>query len=411
MLRLLSIAQDLASRFAPGLALAAGLAFGLAACGPAPGTGSPPQSAAPEGQPRSSAPPGGQGTVDVHDRVTVALLVPLGGGEGGAAEAGGAIANAARMAMTDLSDPTLDLRVHDTRGTPEGARAAAEAALDEGAALILGPLFGANTRAVGEIAQRAGINAISFSTDSSVAGGPVFVSGFLPETEAARVVGFAASRGHDRLAVFYPETDYGRAALRGAERAARVVAASGYPRTFQGIQDMSGSFAGTARSAGANAVLLPDSGQGLSSAAAFLDYGGLDPARVQYLGLGQWNSPGTAQEATLRGGWFPAPDPDRFETFAGLYAARHDDRPPLVAVLGYDAVQAAGQLLTEARQAGSRTPFGRAELTRGRGFRGALGPFRFDADGTNHRAMAILEVGEEGFEVIDPAPSRIDLLF
>ena len=117
------------------------------------------------------------------------------------------------------------------------------------------------------------------------------------------------------------------------------------------------------------------------------------------------------QEATLRGGWFPAPDPARFEDFAGLYAARHGDRPPLVAVLGYDAVQAVGQLLDEARRSGSRTPFGRAELTRAEGFRGALGPFRFEPDGTNRRALAVLAVGADGFEVVDPAPARMDALF
>ncbi|HUF86882.1 MAG TPA: penicillin-binding protein activator [Thermohalobaculum sp.] len=393
------------------LGLAAALALGLAACTPSPRPGSLPQTSVPENRPQPAQPPGGPGAADVHGRVNVALLVPLSGAEAGAVDAGNAIANAARMAATDLGDPALELSVHDTGGTPEGARAAAQTAVGEGAALILGPLFGPNTGAVGEVALRAGVQVISFSNDSSVAGGPVFVSGFLPEAEAARVVGFAAARGHDRLAVFYPDTGYGHAALRGAERAARVVAASGYPRSFQGIQDASGSFAGAARAAGANAVLLPDSGQGLRSAAAFLDYGGLDPARVRFLGLGQWHNEGTLQEATLRGGWFAAPDPERFETFARLYSARHGARPPQVAVLGYDAVQAAGQLLTEARQAGSRNPFGRAELTRAQGFRGALGPFRFDADGSSHRAMAILEVGEGGFAVIDPAPSRIDLLF
>lgn len=397
----------------PALA-AAGLALALAACTPEPLAGPGPQALPQPGQP--PAPGGRRGVVDPNGPVVVALLAPLSGADAGAAEAGNAIANAARMALTDLADPTLELRVHDTGGTAQGARAAAQAAVAEGAALILGPLFGANTPEVGDVALLAGINAVSFSNDSSVAGGPVFVSGYAPEAEAARIVGFAAARGYDRLAVFYPDTSYGNAALRGAELAAgaagaRVVAATGYPRSFQGIQENAGPFADAALAAGANAVLIPDSGQGLRSAAAFLDYGGLDPAQMRYLGLSQWSGPGTLEEATLMGGWFPAPDPDRFETFAGLYAARHGARPPLVAVLGYDAVQAAGQLLADARRSGSRTPFGRAELTRPEGFQGALGPFRFEPDGTSRRALAVLEVRPGGFEAIDPAPARLDLLF
>jgi len=316
--------------------------------------------------------------------------------------------------MVDLADPTLELRVYDTAGNPQGARSMARKAVGEGAALILGPLFGANTGGVGDTAAAAGINVISFSTDSAVAGGPVFLSGFLPEAEARRIVGFAASRGLDRIAVFHPQTDYGSAATRGADKAARsssarVVASSGYPRTFEGIQGASGPFAETALAAGASAILLPDSGQGLRSVGAFLDYGGLDPVEVKYLGLGQWNSSATLKEPALRGGWFPAPDPDKLEVFFNLYSARYGARPPFIAVLGYDAVQVAGQLLGAARGAGSATPFGQAELTRSEGFRGALGPLRFEPGGLNQRAMAILEVGERGFTVLDPAPARLGL--
>jgi hypothetical protein len=78
-------------------------------------------------------------------------------------------------------------------------------------------------------------------------------------------------------------------------------------------------------------------------------------------------------------------------------------------VLGYDAVQVAGQLLAEARRTGTRDPFGYRELTRPEGFQGALGPLRFRPDGLAERAMAILEVGDGRFEVADPAPGRLDL--
>jgi hypothetical protein len=344
----------------------------------------------------------------------VALLAPLTAGDPGAANVGNALANAARMAAVDVSDPRLDLRIYDTGGNAQTARAMAQRAVGEGAALILGPLFGANTGGVGDVARASGINVISFSTDSAVAGGPVYLSGFLPEAEARRIVGYAASRGLDRIAVFYPQTSYGAAALRSTEEAAlstgaRVVAASGYSRTFQGIQDGSESFANAAIGAGATAILLPDREQGLRSAGAFMDYNGLDPATVQYLGLGQWNSNATLQEPALRGGWFPAPDPNRLESFSRFYAARHGAQPPFVAVLGYDAVQVAGQLLSDARRNGSFTPFGRAELTRFEGFQGALGPLRFEQNGLNQRSLAIMQVRARGFEILDPAPVRLDL--
>jgi len=396
---------------APGFLLAAGLALAAAACGPT--TVSRPEPAAvPAPQPVAPAPR--QGYVDPNRPVTVALLAPLTSADEGTAKIGNALANAARMAAVDLADPTMDLRFYDTAGDPETARRAAAQAVAEGAALILGPLFSSSTGAARDAAAMAGINILSFSTDTTVAGGPVFVSGFLPETEARRVVGFAASQGLDRLAVFYPQNDYGTVAIRSigdaaTSRGARVVVAMGYPRTFKGIEETAGAFTDTALAAGVTALVLPDSGQGLRTAAAYTDYGGLDPARVRYLGLGQWNSSTTLEEPALRGGWFPAPDPEKFELFANLYAARYGAQPPFIAVLGYDSVQVAGQLLADARRQRSQTPFGRVELTRFEGFQGALGPLRFEHAGTNVRALAILEVGEAGFQVLDPAPYQLDL--
>jgi hypothetical protein len=67
-------------------------------------------------------------------------------------------------------------------------------------------------------------------------------------------------------------------------------------------------------------------------------------------------------------------------------------------------VQIAGQLLAEARQTGASDPFGAEAITRPQGFRGAVGPIRFTPDGLGERSMAILEVGQGAFRVIDPAP-------
>ena len=381
----------------------------LAACTPNRTAGPGAAPVPPVNQTQPTLPPG---AVDPARPVTVALLVPLSGANQGGITAGTALANAARMAMVDLADPTLKLEVYDTAGDAATARAVAERAVSDGAALILGPLFGANTPGVGEVAARRGLNVISFSTDTAVAGGPVFVSGFLPEAEAERILGFAASRGLTRVGVYYPQTDYGQAALRGAESAAhrsgtQIVATASYPRTFQGIQDTSEGFAGSALAAGANAVLVPDGGQGLRTVAAFSDYNGIDPATIKYLGLGQWNGAETLQEPALQGGWFPAPDPNRLDRFSSYYAARHGAQPPFIAVLGYDAVQIAGQLLSDARRSGSVTPFGRNELTRPAGFQGTLGPVVFLPNGQNRRAMAILEVAQGRFEVIDPAPGYL----
>ncbi len=72
---------------------------------------------------------------------------------------------AAELALFERDNPTLQLIVKDDKGTPEGAKAAAEIAeaVKAGAALILGPLFAKSVAAVAPVARQAGIPVITFS--------------------------------------------------------------------------------------------------------------------------------------------------------------------------------------------------------------------------------------------------------
>ena len=49
--------------------------------------------------------------------------------------------------------------------------------------------------------------------------------------------------------------------------------------------------------------------------------------------------------------------------------------------------------------------FTRAALADPNGFAGVDGIFRFQADGTTERGLAILSLGADGFHVEDPAPT------
>ena len=53
---------------------------------------------------------------------------------------------------------------------------------------------------------------------------------------------------------------------------------------------------------------------------------------------------------------------------------------------------------------GGADPFNQAALTNISGFNGADGVFRFKADGTNERGLAVMEIADDGAKVISPAP-------
>ena len=252
---------------------------------------------------------------------------------------------------------------------------------------------------------------LSFSTDTSVAGGPIYLTGFLPEAAARRVTSFARSRGYGALGVFYPQTAYGEAAYRGVSEGARgsLVSTASYPRTSEGIPPAAKQFASNARAAGVNAVVLAESGQALKYVGAVLRSHGLGGSGAKFLGLGEWNSRATLGESSLRGGWFAAPDPSAMKAFVTKYQRAHGSVPPPLAVLGYDAVKIAARMLADARASRSNDPFSVQSLTRAQGFQGAVGPIRLSPNGLGERSMAILEVGQGVFTTVDPAPRALGL--
>jgi len=249
---------------------------------------------------------------------------------------------------------------------------------------------------------------ISFSTDSSAAGGPVYLSGFLPEKAAQRILGFARSRGYNAMGVFYPETPYGQVALKGAQGVggANLVTVTAYDRSQEGIPPAARDFAANAKATGAQAVLVAESGQALNFVIQQLSRQGLTRRAVKYLGLGEWNSKSVFDSKQLSGAWFPAPDPNAMQGFVNRYSKTYKAVPPPLAMLSYDAVQIAAQMLTDARRT-KTTPFTAQALTRPNGFRGVVGPIRFGRDGLASRGLAILQIDTGRFKVIDRAPTSL----
>ncbi|MEM7496767.1 MAG: penicillin-binding protein activator [Pseudomonadota bacterium] len=377
----------------------------LAACS----TGPRPETRGTAGEPAGeSATAGATERADAGGPVPVAILVPLGAADQRAAESASAILKAAELAVAGPSGSAIRLKSYDTRGTPAGAKAAAEAALADGTTLILGPLFASSTRAAGQAAAGAGVPVLSFSTDTTVAGGNVWVTGFSPENEVGRILSYAAGQGIEAVAVYAPDVPYGAAAMRGVREASSdgrvsVVASEIYPRSFQDIERTSPLFVSNARAAGAQAILMPDFGQGLAIAASFVNFHGMPQPATRYLGIGQWETGETLRAPELVGGWFAGADTAATAAFFQRYATRYGARPPFVAVLGYDAASVAARLAAEA---GGRAAFTAQALTREAGFEGAVGALRLRPDGRTDRGLAVLEVGNGRFNVLDPAPRR-----
>ena len=350
-------------------------------------------------------------SVDPTKTVVVALLVPTGSSDEGRNEIGASLANAAKLAQSDLRGVTVDLKVYSTGGELAGATAAAEKAVADGAEIIVGPLFGDATTAVAPIASAAGLKVLSFSNNTIIAGGNVWLLGPTYENTAKRITGFAVSRGLTNIGIVHPvgiDGELGRDAIRTAagQLSANVVAVGTYPLSVQGIADSASGIARQMRGAGANAILFTDGPTGgLPFVTETLRGLGVRANAVQFAGLQRWDvSSDALSQPGIQGGWFAAPDLSLTAQFSNRYEAVYGMPPHPLASLAYDGVAAVGALIVEAQQEKKRDPFSTTRLTNPTGYVGVNGVFRFTADGKNQRNLAIFEVREGEAKILDPAP-------
>jgi len=355
--------------------------------------------------------PSNQAPAEKTAPIKVALLVPL-SAQGHSGLIGKSLKQAAELALFERDNPSVQLIVKDDKGTPEGARAAAEEALKGGAKLILGPLFAKSVTTVAPLARQANVPVIAFSNDRHVAGNGVHLLSFQVEPEVARVVAYAAQQGKRRFVALVADDALGKiAGARFREAVSRaggtVIALETYPMSANGMLEPMRKIAMLIRAAeegGApiDALFIPGGQESLETIGRLLPQAEIDTDKVRLIGTGGMDYPNAGRDAKLIGAWYPGPDPRGWNDFAQKYAKSYGQAPPRIASLAYDAVTLAVAL--SGGPEGQR--YTAAQLTRASGFTGIDGTFRLLGDGSAERALAILEVQKFGAGIVD-APQNL----
>ncbi len=330
------------------------------------------------------------------------MILPL-SGQGNAGVAAASMKNAAEMALAEFKNPDIQLLVKDDAGNPQTAQAAAQQALNEGAEIILGPLFAQSVRAVAQVARPRGIPMIAFSTDASVAARGVYLLSFLPETDVKRIVDYAATHRRRSFAALIPDNAYG-AVVQAAfqqevpRRGGRVVVLEKYPLDPSRIADPVHRVAQAATQV--DSLFIPDGADSVVQVVQALAADRVNLRRLQLLGTGLWEDPRIFSDKLLQGGLYAAPESSGFRNFSARYRGRFGQDPVRTATLAYDAVALVAALVKT--QGAQR--FSEQVLTNASGFAGVDGIFRFLPDGTNERGLAVLRVGSTGGQVVSPPP-------
>lgn len=354
----------------------------------------------------ASGPESGQ-LIDPSQPVQVAMLVPAGTGSADLDWLARSLTNSAKMAASDARGATIDLRIYEAGSDPAHAVAQANKAAADGAKIILGPLFADSANAVGNAMAPKGINVLSFSNNTDIAGGNVFVLGNTFDNVAERLVKYGVGHGKRRIMMVAEDDAAGQVGARAIERAiqkngATLAGSVTHPLSKQGIDGVVPNVAQAALSGNVDAVFLTaNQGAVLPYLTDKLAEAGVTSASVQMMGLTRWDQPSARlQLRGTQGGWFAIPDTAMKAQFDQRYRSAYGETPHDLASLGYDGVAAIAALV----RGGKRNALTTTGLTQNSGFAGIGGAFRLRRDGTNERALAVASIVNNQVVILDPAP-------
>ncbi|MCP5085950.1 MAG: penicillin-binding protein activator [Rhodobacteraceae bacterium] len=353
--------------------------------------------------------PASQGPrVNTDKPVVVGLLVPSGSGNEQQEALADSLVRAARLAVSEMDDVKIDLKVYSTGGNAAQAAAAAKQASSDGAKILVGPLFAEAANSAGAAVAGRGINVLSFSNNPQIAGGNVFILGDTFQNTANRIVSHSVARGKRNIGAIVRADSAGEIAIASIQSAAArsgasYIGATRYELNTESVISAVSGARSLVRSSGANALVLDaDSAGALPVFAQLLPENGITAQSVQLLGLTRWDQ--TSEQVRtnpgLQGSIFAMPDSAAQAAFKQRYSAANGGNPHILAGKAYDGLKVVGTLL----RSGESDALTRTKITRPAGFSGANGIFRLLPDGTNQRGLAIATLREGQVIVIDPAP-------
>jgi hypothetical protein len=339
--------------------------------------------------------------------VRVALLVPGGTGQGSNDLLASNLENAARLAISDLSGVTIELQVYNTAGNGQQAASVAAQAVNDGAKIILGPLFGEAANAVGVAVAPSNVNVLAFSNNPTIAGGNVFILGATFNNTANRLVSYASRQGISRYQIVHGndlQGQIGRDAIASAVRAngGQVTGIEGYSLSQAGIQGSAARIAAATTAGGAQAIMMTAGiNADLPILATALPDAGVNPSETRFIGLTRWSAaPQALALPGLQGGLFAIPDQSQSAIFASRYAAAFGSQPHPLAGLAYDGIAAIGALAAR----GDANALSKQSLTAPQGFQGTSGIFRFQQNGLNERGLSVATIQNNQVVILEPAP-------
>lgn len=366
-------------------------------------------------------------------KIKVALLFPMSGKN---RELGNALVNSATMALfnEDLKG-NIELNFFDSGDSKESVQKAFDEIVDKGIKIVIGPVFGTQVEAIQNKALQHDIILISLSNNQELAqdataNGAVFLAGSLVETQVEKIINYAISRGKYSFAVLAPQGQYGKIVndltkLIVRKRDVHFITSEFYDNNEKDMERAVANVVKTFTVSGhlmegknklkkeavisrkdriyPQIIMIADAGRNLSKIVALIKKQNNDEHDFQIVGTSQWDDVATMNDLNLLGGWFVAPENDKFRSFEKHYYNNFSKFPPRISSIAYDATLAVIEVSNQKFKREDKITV--KDFTDYKkdinGFLGIDGPFRFLPNGLVQRNLAVLEVGNGKFDVLE----------
>ena len=347
--------------------------------------------------------------------IEIALLLPLESENKDTNILSTEMMNAARLATADLKGVDINLTIYPTSGLADRAKYAAQTAINRGAQIIIGPLYGDETNSIKELAKKHRIKIISFSNNDSVIDENTYIIGVTLASVSNRIAKYAISKKLNRIAIVAPEGTIGEKGITTASNAilyngGEIATIETYPLSPEGINKIAPSIFKKLMESKTDAIMFTDTPtRGLVFITTELDrqFSSQKAKKLQKLGLTRWDASNKVlKEPSLQGGWFVITD-NRFEaTYIDRFFSAYGVKPTRFSALSYDAIASVGVIARQAFKENDPYPFDARNITNPNGFLGVNGVFRFKETGTNERALSIVKVDAGTYRILSQAPEE-----
>jgi ABC-type branched-subunit amino acid transport system substrate-binding protein len=361
---------------------------------------------------------------NLPEKIKVAIFLPFSGKNKDLAQN---IANSAVISLFENDRfHKLELVFIDSKEDPTEQKQAFQEVINRNIKLVIGPIYSNNIANIEALAKEYAITVISFSNNINMLGkifdngGGIFVAGILPETQIEQIVNYTIGQNKQNFAILAPNNQYGKLICeylkkftkvrnanfitaefynnekdleKSAEKLVNAFSLSITPKKDQIINEEDKNYP--------QAILIPEAGKILSKAVATINNKNNKELDLKIIGTNQWDDSLTLQDSNLFGSWFVAPEPKKFQDFAKKYQQTFKNLPARLSSIAYDSILAFSEISANQNEITAHHL-----IAKQKGFNGIDGLFRFLPNGAVQRNLAILQVGINNFDIVEPASTK-----